>query len=400
MTHARILASHLADLLSREHIAMADFLVALADFDRNKGWAGLGHASLFCFLHRELGLSKGAAHYRKVASVLVQKFPEIVEPFRDGRLCITSVVHLAKVLTPENRREMLPKFFQRSRQESMALAAAIQPASAGPHRDVVTGVRSVPGAAGAAFSASQAGSVDDQNGTPAVVQPGEPAVVQPGEPAVVQPGEPAMVQPGEPAGVPSALSPTEPPPLPPRSDSSEPLTGELSRLHITVSRQFLEKLEAARAALSHTHPGATIATIVEAGLDLVLKQHAKRKGLVDKPRKKKQVTGQRQRAGNDSAAQKSAAAPSRSIPAEVMREVWTRDQGRCQWPLESGGICGSTWRVEVDHRVALALGGSSTAANLRVLCRVHNDLAARRAFGDAWMDQFTGNGKRRKSSGS
>jgi len=57
MTHARVLASHLADLLSREHVAMADFLVALADFNRNRSWVDLGHSSLFNFLHRELGPS-------------------------------------------------------------------------------------------------------------------------------------------------------------------------------------------------------------------------------------------------------------------------------------------------------------------------------------------------------
>jgi len=140
MTHARVLAGRLADLLRREQDAMAEFLVALADFDKRRGWLELGHSSLFYFLHRELGLSKGAAHYRKTAAELVQKFPEIVEALRDGRLCITSIVPLARVLTPENRREMLPKFFQRSKREAMAVAAALQPASA-PHRDVVTALR-------------------------------------------------------------------------------------------------------------------------------------------------------------------------------------------------------------------------------------------------------------------
>ena len=33
MTNARILADRLADLVRREHAAMADFLVALAEFD-------------------------------------------------------------------------------------------------------------------------------------------------------------------------------------------------------------------------------------------------------------------------------------------------------------------------------------------------------------------------------
>ena len=69
---------------------MADFLVALAEFDRQRLWVQLGHASLFDFLHRDLGLSQGAAHYRKVAAQLIQKFPEVVEPLREGKLCITA----------------------------------------------------------------------------------------------------------------------------------------------------------------------------------------------------------------------------------------------------------------------------------------------------------------------
>jgi len=60
------------------------------------------------------------------------------------------------------------------------------------------------------------------------------------------------------------------------SDSAEPLTAELSRLHVTVSRRFLEKLETARAALSHGQNGGNVESILEAGLDLILKRHAAR----------------------------------------------------------------------------------------------------------------------------
>ena len=35
----------------------------------------------------------------------------------------TSIVHLARVLTPENRREMIPKFFQRSKREALRATA-------------------------------------------------------------------------------------------------------------------------------------------------------------------------------------------------------------------------------------------------------------------------------------
>jgi hypothetical protein len=97
---------------------MADFLVALADFDRQRLWVQLGHASVFYYLHRDLKLSKGAAHYRKVAAQLIQKFPEVGGPFREGKLCISSVVELARVITPENSADVLPRFFYLSKQEA------------------------------------------------------------------------------------------------------------------------------------------------------------------------------------------------------------------------------------------------------------------------------------------
>ena len=128
----------LADLLRREHAALADFLVALADFDHQRHWLQLGYPNLFEFLRRELGLSRGAAHYRKVAARLVQRFPEIVEPLRDGRLCFSSVLELAKVLTEANRAEAIPRFFHCSKQEAKAVAVEILPAAVIPRREVVT----------------------------------------------------------------------------------------------------------------------------------------------------------------------------------------------------------------------------------------------------------------------
>jgi 5-methylcytosine-specific restriction endonuclease McrA len=381
MTHARVLAERLADLLHREQGAMAEFLVALADFDKRRGWLELGHSSLFYFLHRELGLSKGAAHYRKTAAELVQRFPEIVEPLRDGRLCITSIVHLARVLTPENRHEMLPKFFQRSKREAMAVAAALQPASAAPHRDIVTALR--PGSAAGLASAVGAASVAGAAGAAVVAAAASSSSASAGEDGLA-------VQPVELSVTAASLVPK-----PARRDAAEPLTADLSRLHITVSRRFLEKLQAARAALSHSRPSASAEEILEAGLDLVLRRDAKRKGLVQKPRKempRKEMPSQEmptQEMPTQEMPPKENPSAESHVPAAVKRQVWTRDGGHCQWPLESGGVCGSTLRVELDHRVPLALGGASTADNVRLLCRVHNDLAARRVFGDEWMNQFT-----------
>jgi hypothetical protein len=356
MHDTRDLATRLAELLHREHAALADFLIALADFDRERRWLELGHSSLFYFLHRELGLSKGAAFYRKTAAELVQRYPEVIEPLRQGKLCITSVAELAKVITPENRREVVPRFFHASKREAKAVAAELRPAEAAPHRDVVTVLQ-------LAAPAKATGQVE----APTIDQASPGAAVRLDELR------------GEiPAGPPRPLPPA---PLPAaRPDEVEPLTADLRRFHTTVSKRFLAKLAAARDALSHSHPGADTEAVLEAALDLLLAANDKKKGLVKRPR--------------PSPARPSASP--RYIPAEVKRAVWTRDGGCCRWPVASGGVCGSTTRLEFDHVVPVARGGASTVSNIRILCATHNQLAAQQVFGDPWMDRFAPRVSRRR----
>jgi len=139
--NAREWSLRIADLVRRERASVVDVLLALAEFDRLAMYRQLGHASLFDFLHKELGLSRGMAHYRLVATRLVEQFPEVVEPLRDGRLCISSVIELGKVITEENRADVLPKFFAKSRQEAKQVAAEILPTAVVPVRTVVTSGR-------------------------------------------------------------------------------------------------------------------------------------------------------------------------------------------------------------------------------------------------------------------
>src|SRR5512138_242668 len=138
MNTARDLANRLATLLRREQAAMADFLLALADFHDKRLWEPLGYTSLFYFLHRALELSAGAAYHRKAAAELLLRFPEVIEPLRDGRLCLSSVVELSKVMTLENAADVLPRFFHASKQEAKAVVAEIAPREVVPERVVVT----------------------------------------------------------------------------------------------------------------------------------------------------------------------------------------------------------------------------------------------------------------------
>jgi hypothetical protein len=239
---ARESSRHLSTLLRHERGAMADFLVALADFDRRGLWRELGHSCLFYYLQRELRLSDGAAHFRKVAARLIQRFPEVVEPLREGKLCLTSIVELARVMTEENREETLPQFFHMSKRQAKAVAAAILPAAVIPRREVVMVVR--------------------------------------------------------PEVRPTELRPDETPQrrLEPEARSAppmrvEPLTANESRIHLTVSNQFLEKLEAARRGQGHVQPGATKEQVIETALDLLLEKQAGRRAEVKRPQKNPRPRG-------------------------------------------------------------------------------------------------------------
>ena len=236
---------------------MADFLVALADFDLRRGWEALGHASLFAFLIVELGLSTSSTFWRKSAADLLQGFPELERHLRQGQLCLTTMAELAKVLTQDNKEAVLPRFLGISSREAKEIVAELQPGQAPPRRDVVTSVAPA--------------------GPRPTLLPGFPCA------AAVAPIDPGVG--GPPRDVPTDTYPeslrapeiemTHPARVAAPRDQVEPLTAELRRLHMTVSRQLLAKLDAARDGLSHSIPRATAEQVVEAALPLLLEKQAR-----------------------------------------------------------------------------------------------------------------------------
>jgi len=364
MTDARAFTFRLMDLLSRERVVQAEFLVALAEFDGRRLWAELGHRSLFYFLHRELRLSTGAAYLRKVGADLVRAHPSILEALRDGRLCISALPEVAKVVTVENCAEVLPRFFHASRREARAVAAEVRPSDVIPIRTLVTALPTLT-AAGAATRPSPpaAGAATSVGGSP------DPAG-QAAASAVARPFHPDETGP-EPVGLGGDAAPARVTraPSPPPAEAT-PLTAELRRLHVTVTKSFLGKLEKARDGLARVKPGASVEDTLEAALDALLAAQARSRGSTSRPQRRPRPSGD-----------------PRHVPVSVKRAVWERDCGCCQWVLDGGGICGSTRNLEFDHIRPLALGGLPTTENTRLLCRFHNLLAARRAFGDL-MDRY------------
>ncbi|TVQ79556.1 MAG: HNH endonuclease [Bradymonadales bacterium] len=65
---------------------------------------------------------------------------------------------------------------------------------------------------------------------------------------------------------------------------------------------------------------------------------------------------------------------SRYIPKAVRAVVWERDAGACVFVEPgSGRACGSSFGLEWDHLREFSRGGDSSEANLRLLCRQHNN---------------------------
>jgi hypothetical protein len=222
-------SARLAELLARERTHMVEFLLELATFDARQLWEEMGHRSLFGYLNRELRMSKAAAHSRKAAANLVQRFPEVIEPLRDGRLCISSMAELAKVITEENREQVLPRFLSRSSREAKAMSAVMAP----------TGRR-------APLRAVEAPRL-----------PAEPAFVG----TLAQKPELTL----------------------PHPDLAEPLSRDRYRLHVTLTKAEYQTILAARVAHNRRHPGDSLGAALAAASGLLLKDQRRRSWLSRAP---------------------------------------------------------------------------------------------------------------------
>jgi len=428
---ARARRDELRSLLCQERAAAADFLLALADFDRRRGWERLGHASLFSFLTRELALSAGAAQLRLSAARLLPRHPAVEAALRDGRLCLSAAGQLARVLTVENEAEVLPRFFGRSSREAQEVAAAILPAPVPAKRELLTSVTAVVAAGMAPGERSLTLPLTPTAAPADVSGPANPAALpakgptyppgSPGSPAQADAqAQPSLAKPGV-TPSPSTAAPHGAEALhahevgarncaAPATRQVVPLTADLRRLHLTVTAGFLERVAKARTGLSHALPAATTEQVLEAALEALLEKQARRKGLgksavraaqeapplASRPLPAEGVARAQALDGGVLAAPpedlaagseapgRGASTPRRPhVPAALERAVRLRDDDRCQYPLDAGGVCGSTWQVELDHLVPVALGGRTSLANLRCLCRPHNQAAAREALGPA-----------------
>ena len=157
-------------------------------------------------------------------------------------------------------------------------------------------------------------------------------------------------------------------PVPPRpaagTDRVKAIASARFALQMTIGEATHEKLLRAQALLRHQVPSGDLAEVLDRALDALLDGiEARKLGKARAPRTAR------------------ACSDGRYVPREVRRLAVARDGERCSFVAEDGRRCEETGFLELDHQRPVARGGASTADNVRVLCRAHNQFEAERILG-------------------
>jgi 5-methylcytosine-specific restriction endonuclease McrA len=333
------LTAKLGDLLADERQTIVAFVLHLAELERRQLHLELGYASLFVFCTDRLKLSKGAAYRRVTAARLVTRYPVIADYLTDGRLCLTTLAMLRKVLDDSNYVQVLHRAAGRTEEELEDLVAALQPQPA--PRDLLQRL-------------------------PAP-QPPQPAPAHSDERSL----EVCEVPP-KPDDFARIVPPRPPAPAP------HPISADQYLLRVTIGHELADDLKKVKALLSHSVPDGNLEAVLHACVRHMIAHCEKRRAGSDEPRPRKVPRPPR----------------GRGIPTPVRREVWKRDDATCAYIAPDGKRCASDQQVQFHHLQPYARNGPPTVDNIQLRCAVHNRHAAEKDFGREFMQRAV----RRKAS--
>jgi 5-methylcytosine-specific restriction endonuclease McrA len=195
----------------------------------------------------------------------------------------------------------------------------------------------------------------------------------------------------------------------------DPLSPGRYGLRLTLNAEQKEKLELARALLSHANPTGDLAVVVERALDALIARLEKRRFGQREPRDAGGATAQsavKPAEAKPAEAKPAEAKPAEAKPAEakpagaranesrhsqvlahtprsfemrgaegrsprrkhipnvVRRELVARNGARCSFISEDGKCCQERGFLQLHHRHPWARGGADTLANLALLCHL------------------------------
>lgn len=325
LTNEQLIQS-LKSLVADERGGLVRILKHLAEFEKRKLAEEESFPSTFEYCVRELRYAQGEAFRRIRASRAAAKYDMLYNLIERGEITLTTVSMLEPHLKWENHRRLIKASLGLGTREVEALVASLNPVTAAPAERVRMLAVAVPPPA----------------------HPTEELFSPP--PAADLPVR---------ARLPVPAAPIEP-------------VASVRRVHFsfTGDEALLRDYERAKELSRHKWPAGHMEDVFAGAM----------KALLDK------IDPDKRSRRKDRTRRLAAGARSRHIAIAVKDEVWLRDGGRCGYSGEGGRICGSRAGLQFDHVKPWALGGESDAANIRLLCRAHNGLEARRVFGDAVID--------------
>lgn len=202
-----------------------------------------------------------------------------------------------------------------------------------------------------------------------------------------------------------------------RSRELEPLSADRFGVHFTADAELRDLIERARELASHQVPNGDLASLMKLTVASFVRQEEKRRfGVGARPLRpgsgSKSSNRDARPAGRNAehSAPANASTPpgevsvpsgareaptgvkletprgpealSRYLSKQVRRDVHARDGGQCAYVAADGRRCNARAFIQFDHVDPFARNGSSEAQNLRLLCKAHNLLHARKCFGN------------------
>ena len=347
----RRLLRDFAALVGKDRGNTVELLLYIGEIDRRKLYLEHACPSMFAFCTKRFRMSEAVAAKRIRAGRAARRFPCILEMVRRGELHLSGVHQLAGHLTEENHREVLRRARYRTMREIEELVAEIAPKA-----DVAALIRAVPVGRGESSGRGLLLSVGGETAGERARVEGQPVGESAGSDgkavAVGRRDGEAVAVGGDRRGVVTPLSPRR------------------YKLQVTIGQLARDKLAELQNLLSHQIPDGDPAAVVERALDVLLRETKKKKAaLTDKPR----------------AGRKNGGGRTRAIPAQIQREVFGRDEGRCAFVDGEGRRCGSAWQVEFHHCVPYGRDGPHTTHNIELRCRAHNQFEAELEYGRELM---------------
>jgi len=314
------LTGRLRQLVSKEQSLTLLILPHLAEVERRGLYLEKAYSTLSDYCIHELGYGESSAWRRVRAAKVIKEVPEVYDLMKEDRLSFSAVLQVANVLTPENKKELLPRIEGKSKSEIDRIIAVFQPPQVIPDQARPRLVKK---------------EVPVQHTTSPEL--GQISLRCEGK------NDPTV-----------NISTTE----------MEVVLEKMFEIRFAADEELMELIRWLKCHLSHKFPkGASFQEIFK----YAIKYLKAREDIAAQKKPRKSL----------------AKTDTRYVPKAVKQQVWKRDRGRCTFVGSNDRRCNSDYNLQLDHYpVPHARGGPSTVSNLRLLCAKHNRYTAEKVYGE------------------